>query len=460
MSSPSSYVLAGFDGFSSIIERFMEKSAEYDNHFSVDQIRSFFGNHCNKFLHSYGQNFKGKKKYDNYNEKEAKLLKKCRDTGFFDDSLLIVDSGAFQISVGILDRRQSNILFDIYYEFVKDYHQTFDRAFILDLPPGPGCSMFSNFKEVRDLNMVSFQKAVALPDEIRDKIIYIHHFRTPQIWKICTEILDTDDMFDKFKHHATGGIAANMVGDMIVPCIIYVLPLIPLLNRAIKYKRDYLNFHILGGSNYRDILFYELFKKLVYDKHKIKLNITYDSSTIFKGLMVGRFIPILDNGIVRKTNLRSDSLDHRFFNSKSNTLEMFKTTINDFVKSQGFKEISNKHIYNDDTGTFFDEIRVYSMLYLLFMYHKIEKYMKTVADEAYPVYASGNIEQFNKIIERETRKINGNRITKKQTVKSYSVSKSLDMLANLDEEYCQYIVDKLLVKDEFVELSDDKLLEF
>lgn len=457
---PSSYVLAGFDGLTSIIDRFFTKSEEFDNHFTREQISNFFGTTCNKFLHSYGQNFKGKKKYGNYNEKEADLLTKCRETGFYNDSEFIVDSGAFQISVGILNREQSHTLFDIYYDFVKDYNQTFDKAFILDLPPGPGCEMFSSFKEVRDLNLLSFQRAAALPQEIRDKIIYIHHFRTPEIWKICTDILDTDDMFDKFKHHATGGIAANMVGDMIVPCIIYVLPLVPLLNRAIKYKRDYLNFHILGGSNYRDILFYELFKKLVYDKHKIKLTITYDSSTIFKGLMVGRFIPILDNGIIRKTNLRSHTLDHRFFDSNESSLEVFKKTINDFVKSKGFKEIANDHIYNDKTGTFYDEIRIYSMLYLLYMYKYIENYMKTIADEAYPYYTSGNIENFNRIIERETRKLNGNKITKKQTIKSYSVCKSLDMLSSLDEDYCKYIVDKLLVKDEFTELSDIKLLQF
>lgn len=456
----SSYVLAGFDGLTSVIEKFINDSKDFSDHFTRKDISNFFDKTCNKFLHSYGQNFRGKKKYSNYNEKEACLLNKCRKTGLYENSSFFLDSGAFQISVGILDRNQSYTLYRMYYDFLVDYYDTYDKAFILDLPPGPGCQMFSSFDEVYRLNLESFQKAASLPEKVRDKIIYIHHFRTPEIWKICSKILDTDDMFDKFKYHATGGIAANMSGDMAVPCIIYVLPLIPLLNRAIKYKRNYLDFHILGGATYRDILFYELFKKLVMDKHKIKLNITYDSSTIFKGLMVGRHVSIIDDDIVKKTDLRSNSLDKMFNNSGVTIEEKFKVTINNFAKKFGFKELTYNGIYSKETGTFYDPFRIYSMFYLISMYSEIEEKMKEVANYLYPVYLSGDIEHFNKGIENITRKLNGNRITKKQTVKSYSVAKSLKMLTDLDEDYCKYITDKFLVKDEFVELNNNKLLIF
>ena len=109
------------------------------------------------------------------------------------------------------------------------------------------------------------------------------------------KILDENNLFDKFKHFSTGGIVANMSTDLIIPCIIYILPLIPLLNRAKKFGRKYLNFHILGGAGFRDVLFYELFKIHVMEKHGIELNITYDSSGIFKALMIGRFIHIVKN---------------------------------------------------------------------------------------------------------------------------------------------------------------------
>lgn len=251
-----------------------------------------------------------------------------------------------------------------------------------------------------------------------------------------------------------------MTGDMAVPCIIYVLPLIPLINRAIKYGRDYLDFHILGGATYRDILFYELFKKVVMDKHKIKLNITYDSSTIFKGLMVGRHVNIMDNGVIRKTDLRSPCLDKRFNSSDMTIEEKFIETIGNFAKKYGFKELDHETIYSKETNTFYDPYRLYSMFYLISMYSEIEDLMRVVADEAYPIYLSGDHEHFNNIIENVTRKLNSNKITKKQTVKSYSICKSLNMLVDLDEDYCEYITNKFLVKDEFLELTNKKLLEF
>lgn len=456
----SSYVLAGCDGLSSIIERFMLESDEFDNNFTRDDISNFFDITCNKFLHSFGQDFKGKKKYNKYNWKEAEVFNVCKRTGFFKNSEFIVDSGAFQISMGLLNKRESELLFNMYYEFIQTYPEVFDRAFILDLPPGPGCEMFSSFKDVYNLNLLSFKIAANLPEEIRKKIIYIHHFRTPQIWRICNDILDTDDMFDKFQHFATGGIAANMSGDMSIPCIIYVLPLIPLLNRAIKYKRNKLSFHILGGSHYRDILFYELFKKLVMDKHKIDLSITYDSSTIYKSLMIGRIIPIFDGDSIKKTDLRSNVLHTRFNNHGVKIEEAVIKTMENFSERYGFKKFDYPTIYNPKTNSFYDTLRVYAMLYHLAMYYEIEIAMKDFANKIYPLYIDGDLETFNKMIEFQTRKMNSNKITKKQMIKSYSVSKSLDMLANLDEDYCKYITDKFLVRDEFIELSEEKPLLF
>ena len=59
------------------------------------------------------------------------------------------------------------------------------------------------------------------------------------------------------------------------------------------------------------------------------------------------------------------------------------------------------------------------------------------------------------------RSLNGGKITKKQISKSYSIINSLKMLENLDEDYCQYIVNKYLAKDEFIDLiQNEKILTF
>jgi len=262
------------------------------------------------------------------------------------------------------------------------------------------------------------------------------------------------DMFDKFKYHATGGIVANMRGDMAVPCIIYTLPIVPLLNDCIKHKRNYLNFHILGGANFRDIFFYELFRIHVKNIHNIDLNITYDSSGLFKGLMIGRFIHVKYNNIFKKMDIRSDNLNKRFLGEEL-VIEKYRNEINRMAAESGFKPISLKEVYNEESGTFFEDVKVYTMLYMLFQYREVQSFLREKAAELYPLYLSKEYEEFSTGIVEVTKNLNSGKITKKQTVKSHSVIRSLDMLSNLDENYCKYIVNKSLSKDEFFWLEKD-----
>ena len=450
----SNYVCAGFETLASILHNFvLNKKGYYDNHFTREDISKFFSLTCNKFLHSFGQNFRGKKNYDNYAKGEGNLFIKCRNTKFFDNSEFIVDSGGFQISIGLLDKRGTDILFNMYYKFLEDYYQHYDKAFILDVPPGPGCQVFSNFQEVYDFNLKSYMVAANMKEDVRNKIIYIHHFRTPKLWEIYTKILVDNEMFNKFKYHGTGGIVANMSSDTAIPCIIYVLPLIPLINQALKYNYKVLNFHILGGANYRDILFYELFKYHVLKKHGICLNITYDSSGLFKGIMVGRYLHIFDrdNESVRKLDIRSECLDKRFIGTKT-IKDVYLESLNNLSTYYGFKKINIQEIYDPNTGTFHDEARVYSLLYALDLYAEVQTFLRVSTPSIYKEYEEQNLEEFSHKIELITRNINNEKITRKQVAKSASVSKSLDMLTNLDEDYCKHIVSKFLSKDEFIDL--------
>ena len=434
----SGYVCAGFETLATIIDNFiLNKKGGFKDHFTREDISNFFDRSVNKFLHSYGQNFKGKKSYIKYNESEGNLLKKCRDTKLFDKSKYICDSGGFQISCGILNKKETALLSSMYYTFLQDYVDHYDNAFILDVPPGPGCQIFTDFEDVYRQNMDSYTMAASMPDNVRDKIIYVHHFRTPKLWDIYTKILDEDNLFSKFKYHGTGGIVANMSSDIAIPCIIYVLPLVPLINRAIKSGRDYLNFHILGGASYRDVLFYALFKECVKKKHGIDLNITFDSSGIFKGLMVGRFMSIFDekNMKISKLDLRTECLNLRF-NEDQKVIDVFRTVIGEFCDRFGFKNEPIDKIYDDATGTFYDFIRTYSMLYTLNTYSDLENALSKLAPHLCSVYESGDVEEFSSQVEFITRSMNDGKITRKQIAKSYSLAKSLDILSNLDEDFC------------------------
>lgn len=449
------YTIAGFEILTTVIDSFFF-SPNFNNNFTRKDLQKFF----NKFglLHCFGTNFSGRKRIDKFINKEIRTLEYCRDTGFYDKSPIVLDSGGYQASIGVFDKKELNDLYDIYYPFLIDNENLYDRAFILDIPP-PGYKIFQNFKQVYDWNKKSYLEASNLPKEVRDKIIYINHFRTPKLWDIYTKILDECDLFDKFQYHGTGGIVANMSTDLVIPCIIYILPLIPLINRAKKCGRKYLNFHILGGAGFRDILFYELFKMHVMEKHEIELNITYDSSGIFKALMIGRFIHIIRNGSVFKTDIRSTNLDKRH-KGKLNIIDIYKEAINQFAEENNFKKISMDKIYDPKTNTFYEDIRLYSMLYTLDNYSKMHIYFKDILSDIYSLYKDKQFDKFNKEIEFITRSINSEKITKKQKAKSGSVIRSLDMLTDLDEDYCKYLVNKFLAKDEFTELERKKIFTF
>jgi len=455
--SRSGYVLAGFETLTTIIDNYMlGKRGRWSENFTRDQVSYFLSESCSGYLHSYGQNFGRRKHMEKHNINEAKLFQKCRETGLFNKCTFIADSGGFQISIGKFDRITANLLISMYYEFLEEYHEVLDKAFILDVPPGPGCKIFENFDDVYNLNLASYLRAKTLPESVRKKIIYIHHFRTPKLWEIYTKILRENNLFPEFDYHGTGGIVANMSGDMAIPCIIYVLPLIPLLNECKRYNKDYLNFHVLGGANYRDILFYELFSKVVFEEHKIKLNITYDSSGIYKQVMHARFLHVRDtHGNISKLDVKTKNLHRRFRSEDAIVSDVYEKVLNDFAKSFGFKGISfNEGVYDPKTGTFFEDIKAYSILYTLNTYGDVQAIMKDFANRVYPIYKTGEPEDFNRECLHATRIINQGKITKKQKTKSYSISKSLDMLKNLDEEYCQYLVDKFLAKDEFKELEN------
>jgi hypothetical protein len=459
LNNKSGYILAGSETLANILDNFIKNTkGRYTDNFTREDISKFFSNNISGFLHSFGQSFSGRKSYKKYNINEANVFNKCKDTGFFEDSNMYVDSGGFQVSIGKMEKNETELLIEHYHNFLSDYSDVYQRAFILDLPPGPDCKIFNTFKDVYEYNKRTYLEAANFPKDVLDKIVFILHFRTPKLWNIYTHIMRDQDLFNNFKHHATGGIVANMRGDMSVPCIIYTLPIVPLLNECIRHKRNYLNFHILGGANFRDIFFYELFREHVKNVHNIELNITYDSSGLFKALMIGRFIIVKHNNIFKKMDIRSDNLNKRFLGEES-VINKYRSEINRMSSENNFKPIQLEEVYNEETGTFFEDVKVYTMLYMLFQYREVQQFLKEKAKELYPLYLSKDYKEFSNGVVEVTKNLNSGKLTKKQTIKSHSVIRSLDMLHNLDEDYCKYIVNNSLGKDEFHWLESDSGIE-
>jgi len=459
----SGYVCAGFESLSSVLNRFLigqstTKESRYDNHFSREDIANMFSKIITGFLHSFGQDFPGRKKYQKYVDKEYNVFKLVHDEIFLTKNLLYADSGGFQASIGKISKNETELLIQLYHEFLHKTHNLLDRAFVLDLPPGPDCVIFKNWNDVYKWNLKTYTMAAELPDEIRKKMIYIHHFRTPNQWDIFQKIKNDNNLFDKFDHFATGGIVANSKADVTIPCIIYVIPLVCLLNDCIKYKRKKLEFHILGGANFRDMLFYEMFTIHVKEKHDIDLEITFDSSGLYKALMQGRVVHIFDESSksIKKTDIRSNKMKMRFYNTDYLTEEYILNKLNTMADKFNLKSLSYlTELYTDETNTLWDEVRAYLMLYMLDFYSEVQTIIREyVHNGGYELYKNGMINEFNHSNIDFVRYLNGKN-TKKQVLKTTMLAKSLDILTDLDEDYCQYLVYTYLIKDEIKKLHSN-----
>jgi hypothetical protein len=406
------------------------------------------------YLYSYGEEFPNRKKLHLYNKSRYRVFRKARETGLFDDANFIADSGGFQISIGKLTRKESETLVKLYYEFLEEYHHILQYAFILDVPPGQNCQVFESFDDVYQMNLDSYLYAANFPDELRKKIIYIHHFRTPKLWEIYQRILRENEMFPKFDYFGTGGVVANLQGDLQIPCIIYVLPLIPLLNECKKYGRTEMKFHILGGASYRDMLFYELFSRCIEKTHGIKVRFTYDSTAIFKQVMTARYLHVEDNANnIIKMEFKSHQVKLRFYDGMT-VEDTVQRAVDHLADSAGIKRISVDGLYDPKLDTLHDDVRVYTMLYILLKFSDVELMLKDFVDQIYPLYEAGEYGMFYDAVSPTMIRLNQGKMTKKQLTKTASIVHSLDMLKSLDEDECKYIVNKFLSKDEFVDLLD------
>ena len=161
-----------------------------------------------------------------------------------------------------------------------------------------------------------------------------------------------------------------------------------------------------------------------------------------------------EEGYLRKMNIKSDNLIYKFQDSGLSVEGMAQNLFNNLSDKWGFKHISTDGMYDPSRNTFWEDVKTYAVLYAFDLYSSIQETMRDFAAEVYPIYESGDYELFNSRCFEATRLLNQGKMTKKQKIKAASIKKSLDILASLDEDYCHYLVDKHLAKDEFTELDD------
>lgn len=459
----ANYVLAGIDTFVGLQGAFIDKYQK--DHYDDIKLDNFLQNTVNKFLYSFGSflNYKSKTFKENYSEKIIAEISRMISRPFMKNTKLYIDSGGFQIAMGALTTDKMPEYIKVYHEFLKNNYQTFSHAFHLDIPPGPGSAdIFQSYKQIEDLNRLSYQTTSKLPKEIKDKMIYIHHFRTPSLFDMYSKFLWNEDLADGFSYFGTGGIVAAAATDMVIPVIIYCIPLSSILKYAIQKKITSFKFHVLGGANYIDVIYHKLFSYHIKKVHNIDVQITYDSSSIFKGLAQGRIIPVFkEGGILDKMDIRSVVLHQKF--EKDVTIEdKLYLILNEMSKTYNFKELSkvDDPIYDTESGTFSRSTYMYLFCYMLYMYKQMEIVADQFVKELYLSFENGKFEEFDQKFFDMYRKFNGGRSSRKQKAKSYSVYKSLQILTNLDEEYNRNLISKFMSADDVSGMVGGGVLKF
>lgn len=462
MLETTKYVIAGGFKFISILKRSINEIKEEENiDIDIKNIEKFCQQNFSKVLYTFASNIVDERIDDIRNPKKycrsvSNLLQKSKSLNISNMEKYL-DSGGFQISMGHIRKDYIDKFLDTYYNFLNEYTDTFDYAFSLDIPPNE--TIFNSFDEIKSVNRKSYEKLYYnLSKDVLDKLIYVYHFRTPKINEMWYDItFGKDGIFNNFdiRNWSVGGIVTNAKSDTVMRYVMYALPLTIILKKLIERNVKKFNFHVLGACTYKDILFYSLVEKLIKDKFDIEINITFDSTGLFKQLLIGRFLDFKEDGdfnihkvFVSTKDLYKNNKSYKNYKNIDICFLIFDMISEKF----NMPKLNYKSIYNEETGTFYRTAGIYLCMYMLHFYYQLQNDCKNLTEDVlYPLYKI-NKKDFDEKIKGILLNLNRNTLSKRIENKLVSFSKSLELIENLDEKYITNIINKYLDKDEFINL--------
>jgi len=446
----SSFVSAALPSVQNHIDAVIRKHSDY---LTNENVNKFLHNNVDKFLSSIGiYVVKGCKVEKKLIQRYVKLLTRMRNKEYMKDIEIIIDSGGYSIQQGYVENRDIPHFIKLYHEFLNKNDHLFNYAFTLDLSAGFKSCPFKTWKELENLNIESYQLAVNLPEHIRNKILYIHHFRTPKLFQIYKKMFYELEFPKYFKNFATGGLVSLANTKNTPPCVMYVVPLVHVLSYAKNNNIKKLRFHVLGETEFKSILEHCFFEKHIKETHGIDIEITYDSSSIFKILGMGRYIYVLDKfNIIRKMTLRSDSLDMMWRN-EGIIKDLFYDIINKSIDGYGIKKLNKIDDPLYCNGRMNKIIYTYGIFQMFNLFATFQDLCYKIVDELYPYYKNKEFFRFNDEIDKYMIKFNGGKFSRKIDYRINNIQNSLEVLESLDLDYIDYLVNNYMVSEEFQSL--------
>lgn len=501
-SQPGDFVCAALPSVWTHVKNVLQDHPDY---MSDESVNKFFNTNVNKFLTSIGVVIpklptdpkkreavikKGRMKPELI-AKYVSFLEKFNQAKFLNGTERIIDSGAFSMQVGYFDRSEIPQFIDLYNnEFLKKQSHNYDYAFLFDVAPGAKECPFTSFEDMDALAEESYRVSYNLPESVRKKLIYVHHFRTPHINKTYKYLLPK--YADGFENFATGGLVSFSRTGNAPAYIMYAIPLIHIIQHARMRGLKKFRFHVLGGSEWKEIIGHKFFERHIKEIFDIDVQITFDSSTLFKTLCLGRYTfqydPIQKK--ISKLSLRSQIKDSYAgipgsdrYNSKTNE-EVFCDLVNEAVVPAGMKalDLTQIDLYNDlevveECDIFTNEHKklkgnlsrlayMYGMFQLLRLFKVAEGWCEDFVEENYPLYqdhSDFSLGKFSRKIDNFMIMLNGGETMSDALLKfrALSIQNSLDLLTQLRDDpettlqKCDYLIDTFMCNDECEQLRSN-----
>jgi len=434
----------------------------YPGYMTPETINRFLLDHCNKYLTSVGFGIKphlpiDKRVFGRY----GKQFHNIRSRPYLKGCELMLDSAGYSFQVGQIPKEKTEEWVDLYHNFVGENAQYLSNAFLFDPVPGANKSIIESYDEMERLNVMSYTKASNLPDDVRCKMMYIHHFRTPQINKLFKKLLFEYKFGNNFNSFATGGLVSFSKGCQgKPPCNMYIIPLTAIILHAKKRGLKKFRFHVLGDSDFKSVLFHKFAERHIKEVHDIEIEITFDSTAIMKTFMLGRYLYVpYDNQSIHKMFIRKMDL-HMTWKNGITVEDYFYKLVNEIAEDYNFKKIgpSEEPIY--EGGRLTRILYAYGLCLMIKLYALCENWCNDIVDSLYPLYQTGQILNFDIEIDKSMQRLNSGKLSRKLYSRSSAVYKSLDMLTSLDMDYCDYLINRYLSQDEAESLKHTTQLSY
>ena len=476
-SSGCNYVMSGLSSYVNHCESVLNTHKEY---FPGNSLNDLILNNVDKFLTSFGMSLiKGEKVDASLNKRFREKFQRSISKPYLNGVEHTIDSSGYQVQQGFIAKEDTSALIKYYHEMLLEINKDISWAFPLDICPGESLCIYNSWEEIKKYNVESLKESAKLPEDLRKKMLYIYQFRTPKMNEVWKQLTFEEGLAEPFENFSVGGMVsfANNANPTIN---LYTIPLIYILDYAKKRGLKKFRFHVLGGSNFSDIIFHKFIEHHIKKIHNIDCEITYDSSSVFQILAMARTIIIPDkqNRSLMKMSIKSNmnsSSDSEWGSGKYNTesksdyigndrkiSDILYDAINNSNVPYGMKKLTPEidPIYLE-SGMMNKIIYQYGLNHLLTVFKYVDNLGKELVKELYPIYEQEKNDQFagdfHRLYNNILIRLNGLTSSKKLANKSSMVFNSLKEIENLDTNKADYFIKEYLGHDEIESLDSNHI---